>query len=164
MGGILLLPENYDTAISISVIILSISIAAIQYPLYRRFLEEDEERQVESLLKPALLAILFTIFIAISLFGYKWYEYQRLEKLLQQAQNEYEMANYRSSLTTLEQIRIKFPEARLGYINASITYEAMGKKDSALIYINQWLAISPNDGEAKELLYKINYGSNSGSE
>jgi len=164
MGGILLLPENYDTAISISVIILSISIAAIQYPLYRRFLEEDEERQVESLLKPALLAILFTIFIAISLFGYKWYEYQQLEKLLQQAQNEYEMANYRSSLTTLEQIRIKFPEARLGYINASITYEAMGKKDSALLYINQWLAISPNDGEAKELLYKINYGSNSGSE
>lgn len=157
-------PENFDTGISIGVIIISISIAAIQYPLYRRYLDENEEHQVESLLKPALLSVLFTITIAISLFGYKWYDYQQLEKMLQQAQGEYETANYRASLITLEQIRDKFPEARLGYINASITYEALGKKDSALLFVNKWLEISPNDGEAKELMYKINYNSNEGSE
>jgi tetratricopeptide (TPR) repeat protein len=164
IGCILLLPENFDAVISIAVIVICLGIAAIQYPLYRRYLEEDENREVESLLKPALLSVLFTILVAISLFGYRWYEHQQLEKLLQQAQNQYETADYRSSLTTLEQIRNKFPDARLGYINASIAYEAMGKKDSALLFLNKWLEISPNDGEAKELLYKINYNSSTGSE
>lgn len=154
---LLLAPENFDTAISISVIIISISIAAIQYPLYRRYLDENEEHQVESLLKPALLSVLFTITIAISLFAYKWYDHQQLEKMLQQAQSEYETANYRASLVTLEKIRNEYPEARLGYINTAITYEAIGKKDSATMYVKEWLAISPNDAEAKELLYKLNY-------
>jgi tetratricopeptide (TPR) repeat protein len=154
---LLLAPENFDTAISISVIIISISIAAIQYPLYRRYLDENEEHQVESLLKPALLSVLFTITIAISLFAYKWYDHQQLEKMLQKAQSEYETANYRASLVTLEKIRNEYPEARLGYINTAITYEAIGKKDSATMYVKEWLAISPNDAEAKELLYKLNY-------
>jgi hypothetical protein len=43
-----------------------------------------------------------------------------------------------------------------------MTYEAMGKRDSAILTLQDWLAISPKDEEVRNKLYDLRY--NTGSE
>ncbi len=156
--GWIFLPKSWDWGLEIFHVSISIAGAAIQYPIYRKFLEEDEDnRIVESLFPQALLSIFFLILCISTFFGWNWYLQHQTEKQLLQSKELYDLGDYPASITILKKLIEEDPGQRTAYLNMSIAYETMGKPDSAIVIMENWLNQMPEDGEAKERIYQLRY-------
>jgi len=152
----LYLPESWDTFLAIIHMGSAIGLAAWQYPFYRRFLDNDEG-SVESLFKPALLSVLFLIFMVSLGLGWNWYQHEKLKEDMNAAMQDYDLGNYIDAVVKLKTIVQDYPYENLAYTNLSITYETMGHKDSAIVVMENWLQQMPEDEQAKERLYQLRY-------
>ncbi len=158
VAGWFLLPESWDVALEVAHVGISVGGAALQYPFYRRFVEADEENhQVESLLKPALLSIIFVLLAASLAISWGWFMQHQIEKQLIEARDLYDTGDYPGSVKILTTIIEKDPGQRMAYVNLSIAYETMGKPDSAVSIMEDCLKQMPEDGEAKERIYQLRY-------
>jgi hypothetical protein len=155
----LFLPKEWDTPLAIIHMGSSIGLAAWQYSSYRKFLDENEDVQVESLFKPALLSVLFLIVLVSIGLSWTWYQHEQLKKDMQLAMQDYDLGNYKDAVSKLKVIVHDFPMENLGYTNLSITYETMGHPDSAILVMENWLEKMPEDAAAKERLYQLRYTS-----
>jgi tetratricopeptide (TPR) repeat protein len=156
------LPEQLDWLWEIIHISAAIGIAAIQYPLYRKFMDEDESNETESLLKPAILSIGFLLVMLIGYFSWQWYSFANYDKQLAAAEELYNSGEYPKAIQSLKNTQTEYPENRESFVILAMTYEAMGKRDSAILTLQDWLAISPKDEEVRNKLYDLRY--NTGSE
>lgn len=152
----LYLPESWDTPLAVIHIASAIGLAAWQYPFYRRFLDNDEG-SVESLFKPALLSVLFLLFMVSIGLGWNWYQHEKLKKEMNAAMQDYDIGNYKDAVAKLKAVIHDYPFENLAYTNLSITYETMGHRDSAIQVIENWLQQMPDDEQAKERLYQLRY-------
>jgi tetratricopeptide (TPR) repeat protein len=157
-----LLPEKLDWLWEIIHISAAIGIAAIQYPLYRKFIEENELNETESLLKPAILSVGFLLVMLIGYFSWQWYSFTTYKTQLSEAEELYNSGEYPKAVQRLKETRDEYPRGRESFVILAMTYEAMGKRDSAIRSLQDWLVISPEDEEVKNKLYDLRY--NSGSE
>jgi hypothetical protein len=158
VSGWVLLPESWDWILEAFHIVISIGGAAFQYRYYRDVVENDEEEyEIESLLKPALLSIIFVLLIISMVIGWRWIQQREIEKQLQVARDLYDTGNYPGSVSILKEIIQQDQMERTAYVNLSITYETMGKPDSARIILEDWLKQMPEDSEIKERVYQMRY-------
>ena len=159
VSGWVLLPESWDWILEGFHIAISIGGAAFQYRYYRDVVENDdeEEYQIESLMKPALLSIIFVLLIISMVIGWGWIQQREIEKQLQVARDLYDTGNYPGSVSILKEIIQQDQMERTAYVNLSITYETMGKPDSARIILEDWLKQMPEDSEIKERVYQMRY-------
>ena len=158
VSGWVLLPESWDWILEGFHIAISIGGAAFQYRYYRDVVENDEEEyEIESLLKPALLSIIFVLLIISMVNGWGWIQQREIEKQLQVARDLYDTGNYPGSVSILKEIIQQDQMERTAYVNLSITYETMGKPDSARIILEDWLNQMPEDSEIKEREYQMRY-------
>ena len=158
VSGWVLLPESWDWILEGFHIAISTGGAAFQYRYYRDVVEnDDEEYEIESLLKPALLSIIFVLCIISSLVGIHWFQQHEIEEKIHQARDLYDTGNYPGSVSILKEIIQQDQMERTAYVNLSITYETMGKPDSARIILEDWLNQMPEDSEIKERVYQMRY-------
>lgn len=158
VSGWVLLPDSWDWILETFHIAISIGGAAFQYRYYRDVVEnDDEEYQIESLMKPALLSIIFVLLIISMVIGWGWIQQREIEKQLQVARDLYDTGNYPGSVSILREIIQQDQMERTAYVNLSITYETMGKPDSARIMLEDWLKQMPEDSEIKERVYQMRY-------
>jgi tetratricopeptide (TPR) repeat protein len=156
--GWIYLPASWDWGLEVFHLGICIGMAAFQYPHYRRFIEADEDQHgVESLFKPALLSVLFILTLASAYVAWGWYLQRQSEEQILLARDQYDRGNYPEAVATLKQVLAEDSGQRLAYINLSIAYETMGKPDSAVIAIEDWLKLMPEDSDAKERLYQLRY-------
>jgi tetratricopeptide (TPR) repeat protein len=87
--------------------------------------------------------------------GWGWIQQREIEKQLQVARDLYDTGNYPGSVSILKEIIHEDQMERTAYVNLSITYETMGKPDSARIILEDWLKQMPEDSEIKEKYLKI---------
>jgi hypothetical protein len=158
VSGWVLLPDSWDWILEAFHITISIWGAAFQYRYYRDVIENDyEEYQIESLMKPALLSIIFVLLIISMVIGWGWIQQREIEKQLQVARDLYDTGNYPGSVSILKEIIQQDQMERTAYVNLSITYETMGKPDSARIVLEDWLTQMSDDTEIKERVYQMRY-------
>jgi tetratricopeptide (TPR) repeat protein len=158
VSGWVLLPESWDWILEAFHIAISVWGAAFQYNYYRDIVEnDDEEYQIESLMKPALLSIIFVLCIISSLVAIHWFQQHEIEEKIHQARDLYDTGNYPGSVSILKEIIQEDKMERTAYVNLSITYETMGKPDSARIILEDWLKQMPEDSEIKERVYQMRY-------
>jgi tetratricopeptide (TPR) repeat protein len=158
VSGWVLLPESWDWILEAFHIAISIWGAAFQYNYYRDIIEnDDEEYEIESLMKPALLSIIFVLCIISSLVAIHWFQQLEIEEKIHQARDLYDTGNYPASVSILKEIIQQDQMERTAYVNLSITYETMGKPDSARIILEDWLKQMPEDSEIKERVYQMRY-------
>lgn len=160
LAGWLLLSQDWDIYLQIAHVGIAIGLAAFQYPYYRKLLDdetEEEEIQVESLLKPGLLSILFALFMISLGISWNWYSHEKLKEEMQIAMQQYDSGDYRKAVDGLQHIIEEYPGESLAYTNLSITYEAMGEQDSAIWITEKWLEIAPGDSSAQDRLYSLRY-------
>lgn len=158
VSGWVLLPESWDWILEAFHIAISIGGAAFQYRYYRDVVEnEEEEYEIESLMKPALLSFIFVLLIISMVIGWGWIKQREIEKQLQVARDLYDTGNYPGSVSILKEIIQQDQMERTAYVNLSITYETMGKPDSARIVLEDWLTQMPDDTEIKERVYQMRY-------
>jgi hypothetical protein len=158
VSGWFLLPESWDWILEATHITISIGGAAFQYRYYRNVVENDEEEyQIESLMKPALLSIIFVLLIISMVIGWGWIQQREIEKQLQVARDLYDTGNYPGSVSILKEIIQQDQMERTASVNLSITYETMGKPDSARIILEDWLNQMPEDSEIKDRVYQMRY-------
>lgn len=156
--GWIFLPQSWDWALEAFHIILSIAGASFQYSYFHKFLEADEENhQRESLLKPALLSILFVLTVVSLFIGWNWYLQHQTEQELLLAKEKYDIGDYPASVKILNSIIEEDPGQRTAYMNLSIAYETMGKSDSAIYVLDNWLIQMPEDSEVKDRIYQLRY-------
>lgn len=158
LAGWLYLSESWDLVLNIAHVGIALGLAAWQYPYYRRFLDDEEtseNRGVESLLKPALLSIIFALLMVSSGIGWMWYQNELLKEQMGNAMQFYDEGNYREAVDELNSIIEKYPGESLAYTNLSITYETMGKADSAIYIMQEWLKIAPDDKAAQDKVYEL---------
>lgn len=154
------LPERYDWALEILHIGVPVGIAAWQHPLYRKQIDDDSnEVYPESLLKPAILSILFLLVFVASVLGFEWWRHEQLKKKMATAMELYDTGSLQEAANLLKEIRNNYPGEQLASINLAITYEAMGKTDSAALVLENWLERAPDDAQAREMLYNMRFGS-----
>ncbi|MEX1188107.1 MAG: hypothetical protein WED33_02550 [Bacteroidia bacterium] len=159
--GWIFLPESWDLALNIAHIGIALGLAALQYPYYRRFLDDEEteeERGVESLIKPALLSLVFALLLVSAGIGWEWYQNELLKGKMSLAMTNYDSGNYRDAVNGLNEIIESYPGESLAYTNLSITYETMGKADSAIYIMQEWLKIAPEDKAAEDRVYELMSG------
>ncbi|MCB0819848.1 MAG: tetratricopeptide repeat protein [Bacteroidetes bacterium] len=153
------LPESYDLVLEAFHIGVPVGLAAWQHPIYRRLLDDDtNEYYPESLLKPAVLSILFLLVFVGSNLGLQWWNHEQLKSRMGEAMQVYDSGSLQQAANQLNEIKHDYPGEQLAYINLAITYEAMGKIDSATVVLEEWLEIAPDDAQAKEMLYNMRFG------
>jgi tetratricopeptide (TPR) repeat protein len=158
VSGWVLLPDSWDWILEAFHIGISIGGAAFQYRYYRDVVEnDDEEYHIESLMKPALLSIIFVLLIISMVICWGWIQQREIEKQLQVARDLYDTGNYPGSVSILKEIIQEDQMERTAYVNLSITYETMGRPDSARIILEDWLKQMPEDSEIKERVYQMRY-------
>jgi peptidoglycan/LPS O-acetylase OafA/YrhL len=152
------LPAGFDWLLETLHIGIPVAMAAWQHPIYRKLLDDDNnEVYAESLLKPAVLSILFLlVFIALTL-ALKWWSHERLKNRMVEAMQLYDTGSLQEAANHLNLIKTEYPDEQLAYINLAITYEAMGKVDSASVVLEDWLSKAPGDSQAQEMLYNLRF-------
>jgi len=135
----------------------SVAMAAIQYSLYRRVLDDDETVRPQSLLVPGVLSALFAIGVLILFFGWEWYSYTGYVKRLQQAEEFYDAGEYPAAIAVMKETCADYPTGRESYVMLAMLYDASGKRDSAIFALDSWLGVAPEDAEVKEKLYDLRY-------
>lgn len=157
-AGWLFLPESWDLVLNIAHIAIALGLAALQHTFFRRFLDDEETvelRGVESLIKPALLSTVFALLMVSAGIGWMWYQNELLKEQMGVAMQFYDQGNYRDAVDELNSIIQKYPGESLAYTNLSITYETMGKPDSAIYIMQEWLKIAPEDKAAEDRVYEL---------
>jgi tetratricopeptide (TPR) repeat protein len=153
------LPASFDWFLEALHIGVPVALAAWQHPIYRKLLDDDHnEVYQESLLKPAVLSILFLlVFISLTL-ALQWWSHEQLKKKMTEAMQLYDTGSLQEAANHLREIKKEYPAEQLSYINLAITYEAMGKTDSATAVLEEWLLKAPEDSQAQEMLYNMRFG------
>lgn len=152
------LQESYDLVLEAFHIGVPVALAAWQHPAYRKLLDDDtNEIYPESLLKPAVLSILFLLLFVGANLGLQWWSHEQLKHRMSEAMQLYDSGSLQQAANQLQELKNDYPGEQLAYINLSITYEAMGKTDSASVILEEWLDIAPDDAQAKEMLYNMRF-------
>ena len=159
LGLLVYLPESADWALKAAQMALAFGLAAVPYNDYRNYHAKYPGLVNASLIKPALLSLIFPLTILGGDYLYSRHREHEKQQMLSVALEAYRSERYREALNTLKAIRREFPAERLGYINSAIAYEAVGQKDSARILVVDWLKQAPNDEDARALLRQFNSGS-----
>jgi tetratricopeptide (TPR) repeat protein len=128
-----------------------------QYPLYRQQIDKSDDVEVQPLLKPALLSIVFALLLISLGITWNWWKHEQLKGQMQQALSAYNDGDLKQSVVLLKEIIETNPGEGLAYTNLAITYESLGYRDSAIAVTEAWLKIMPEDSEAKERLYQLRY-------
>lgn len=155
--GWIFLPPSFDTALQIAHLVIPIGMALWQYPIYRQQIDQSDDVEVQSLLKPALLSIVFALLLISLGITWNWWKHEQLKVQMQEALSAYNDGDLNRSVVLLKEIIETNPGEGLAYTNLAITYESLGYRDSAIAVTEAWLKIMPEDSEAKERLYQLRY-------
>jgi len=158
LWSVIALPDGYNWIFQVIHVGSSIGIALIQRPLYERYRDEhDDEFESSSFLYPIIYSSIFLLVFFGGTIGYSWYEDTQAQKQMAEAQQAYYQGDFEKSANLLKQLMHKNPSVSIYPINLAITYEASGKRDSAIIVLRNFLELFPNDPEVKDKLYKLRY-------
>src|SRR5690606_32459961 len=109
----ILLPPNYDGLVMTLQIGVAVSIAAIQYPLFYKVREQNPSFKTTSILKPALLSILFLIIPIGAILVRNEYLFKKELRLLKLSKELFQTSQYRKSIQTLKEGRETNPGQQL---------------------------------------------------
>ncbi|MFN4121742.1 MAG: tetratricopeptide repeat protein [Flavobacteriales bacterium] len=150
--------QGYEWAFAVVHIGGCFAIAAIQKPLYESFLDHSDKHQPEAFRLPVVYSLMFVALFFGSIIMYQYVQHIRVVKAIQKVEQFYLEGKNTEAINLLQELNTAYPDDHTILYNLGVIYKENGQADSARIYLRQLLKLNPENEDARDLLYQLNFG------